>query len=166
LEDLKVVNLGERVDSVEAASLSETLKGKDTVVLVALLDEYGQRWKHSATQIWSISVIFIPLSLSGVAVDLGDRERTLGIAFFSSALIWIWYWLSQSIRSRYDQDWAVYAAIESTLLGLDPPRLNRGLVEFVPRIGYTFSVRRLRLLIAMTVTVAWILFVILMLVKG
>lgn len=151
--------------SVETASLSEILSEKDPNLLLALLDEYGQRWKHSANQIWSISVIFIPLSLSGVAVDLGDAVRTLGIAFFSSALIWIWYWLSQSIRSRYDQDWIVYAAIESALLKLDPPRLNRGLVEFVPRIGYSFSVRKIRLLIALTVTSAWIVFVILTLVK-
>lgn len=146
--------------------LRRALEGQDSDLLLALLDEYGQRWKHSATQIWSIGVIFIPLSLSGVVVPFGSPIRTSGIAFFSIVLIWIWYWISQSIRSRLDQDWTVYAAIESILLKLDPLRLNRGLVELVPRTGYLFSVRKLRILIAITITLAWLLLTISMLVAA
>ena len=145
---------------MSSAELEKALEGQNLELLLTLLDEYGQRWKHSATQIWSIGVIFIPLSLSGVVVPHGSPAHTFGIAFFSIVLIWIWYWISQSIRSRLDQDWAVYAAIESVLLKLDPPRLNRGLVELVPRKGYLFSVRKPRIVIAVVITFAWLLLVI------
>lgn len=153
------------MSSAELVQLRRALEGQDPDLLLVLLSEYGLRWKHSASQIWSIGVIFIPLSLSGVVVVLGGTVRTLGIALFSAVLIWIWYWISQSIRSRLDQDWAVYATLESILLKLDPPRLKRGLVELVPRTGYFFSVRRLRLLIAITITLAWLLFTMIALTK-
>lgn len=145
------------MSSAELVNLRRALEGQDPDLLLALLSEYGERWKHSANQIWSIGVIFIPLSLSGIVVVLGRSARTLGIAIFSTVLIWIWYCISQSIRSRYEQDWAVYAAIESALLKLDPPRLSRGLVELVPRTGFWLSVRRLRVMIAVAITLAWLL---------
>jgi hypothetical protein len=141
----------------EHFQLRRVLGEQEALLLLALLDEYGQRWRHSATQIWSIGVIFIPLSLSGVVITTGNTIRSYGIAVFSVVLIWIWYWISQSIRSRLDQDWSVYAAIESSLLKLEPPRLKRGLVELAPRTNYLFSIRKLRLMIAIVITLAWLL---------
>jgi hypothetical protein len=144
------------VGSADLVYLRRSLEGQDPALLLALLNEYGQRWKHSSNQIWSIGVIFIPLSLSGVVVAPGNPARTLGLALFSIILIWIWYWISQSLRSRLDQDWVVYAALESSLLKLDPPKLTRGLAELVPRNSYFFSVRKLRVLIAIAITLAWL----------
>jgi hypothetical protein len=145
------------LSSAELTQLKNILEGQEHDLLLALLNEYGQRWKHSGNQIWSIGVIFIPLSLSGIVVAPGGVGRTCAIAFFSAVLIWIWYWIGQSLRSRLDQDWAVYAAIESVLLKLDPPRLNHGLTDLVPRVGFAIPIRRLRLVIAITITAAWLL---------
>lgn len=145
------------MNSDRLAELRRVLAGQDPELLLPLLTEYGQRWKHDSNQIWSIGVIFIPLSLSGVLVAPGNNVRTLTVAFFSIVLIWIWYGISQGLRSRLDQAWVVYATIESALFKLDPPKINHGLTELVPRTGSAFSLRRLRLLIAIAITAAWLL---------
>jgi hypothetical protein len=141
----------------ESSELLKTLEGKDTDVLLPLLSEYAERWRHSNNQMWSTGAVFIPLSLSGVALGVGDKYRTLFIAIFSVILIWIWYLITARLRSLIDNDWQVYAAIESTILKLNPPYLKRGLGEIVlSQTKKPASIRRIRLLIPMIVTGAWI----------
>jgi hypothetical protein len=138
--------------------LRAVIKDKPRELLLALHTEYGERWKHDSNQIWTIGLVFIPLSLSGIAVSSRGAWQTVAIAVFSSLLIWIWYWISQRLRARLDQEWAVYSALESELLGLEPPRLMHGLTELVQADSVTlFSLRRLRLVIAITITAAWLI---------
>ena len=146
-------------------SSSERLKilaDKEPEILLPLLSEYANRWRHSSNQIWSTGAVFIPLSLSGVIFGFGDPYRTLGIAIFSIILIWIWYSISLKLRSLINRNWQVYAAIESTLLKLDPPLLRQGLDDLLPRktSKYT-SIRKVRFLIPLIISIAWISTVIL-----
>lgn len=138
--------------------LRAALKGQPRELLIALHAEYGERWKHDSNQIWTIGLVFIPLSLSGIAVAPLGSWQTIAIAIFSSILIWIWYGISQGLRARLDQEWAVYSVLESELLALEPPRFRYGLAELVPASSTTFlSLRRLRLIIATTITAAWMI---------
>jgi hypothetical protein len=144
------------------AELRAALNGQPREILLPLHVEYGQRWKHDSNQIWAIGLVFIPLSLSGIAVPSENVRQTVAIAVFSTILIWIWYLISQSLRARLDQEWAVYSALESELLNLDPPKLNHGLTEFVPPSSFTLlSLRRLRLVIAVWITIAWVAIIVL-----
>ena len=146
----------------ESSDLLKIFADKDETVLLALLSEYAGRWRHSNNQMWSIGAVFIPLSLSGIVLGLDDKYKTLGIALFSIVLIWIWYLTSAGLRSLIDSDWKVYAAVESALLKLNPPRLKRGVGEIVENdVKKSVSLRKVRLLIPIVITIAWIFTVIL-----
>lgn len=144
------------------SELRSTLERQDPKVLLALLSQYSERWHHNSTQIWSTGSIFVPLSLSGIALGFDDRYRTVAVALFSIVLIWIWYFISERLRRIIDRNWQVYATIETVLLKLDPPRLNYGLDELIPRQRQReFHLRRVRFFIPVVITIAWLFAVIL-----
>ena len=141
----------------DSPELLKIFAEKDEAVLLALLSEYAARWRHSDNQMWSIGAVFIPLSISGVAFGFGDKYRTLGIAIFSIMLIWIWYMISSALRSWIDLDWKMYAAVETTILKLNPPRLKAGVSEVAkPSTEKSFAVRNVSWLIPIWITIAWI----------
>jgi hypothetical protein len=146
----------------DSPELLKIFAEKDEAVLLALLSEYAKRWRHSDNQIWSVGAVFIPLSISGVAFGFGDKYRTLGIAIFSTFLIWIWYMISSALRSWIDLGWKMYAAVETTILKLNPPRLKAGVSE-VAKLGTekTISVRSVSWLIPTLITIGWIFITIL-----
>lgn len=141
----------------ESNDLLKIFENKDEAILLALLSEYGERWRHSNNQMWSIGAVFIPLSLSGIVLGLDDKYKTLGVAIFSIILIWIWYRISAGLRSLIDSDWKVYSAIESELLKINPPPLKRDVSEIAAKdITKSVSLRKIRLLIPVVITIAWL----------
>lgn len=141
----------------DSPELLKIFAEKDESVLLALLSEYAARWRHSDNQMWSIGAVFIPLSISGVAFGFGDKYRTLGIAVFSIFLIWIWSMISSALRSWIDLDWKMYAAVETTILKLNPPRLKAGVAEIArPSIEKSLAVRKISWVIPIWITIAWI----------
>ena len=136
--------------------VEQALHNRDKDVLLDLLSRYSDEWKHHSNQIWSTGSIFIPLSLSGVAFISNDLLRNIAIALFSIILIWIWYIISSTFRNLLDRAWRVYAALESALLHLDPPYLSYGISEVIPR-KKSISSRNIRLIIALVITMSWIL---------
>lgn len=141
----------------DSPELLKIFAEKDESVLLALLSEYAARWRHSDNQMWSIGAVFIPLSISGVAFGFGDKYRTLGIAVFSIFLIWIWSVISSALRSWIGLDWKMYAAVETTILKLNPPRLKAGVAEIArPSIEKSLAVRKISWVIPIWITIAWI----------
>jgi hypothetical protein len=146
----------------DLSELLRVLKGKPKEILLPLLSEYANRWRHHGNQIWSTGAVFIPLSLSGVALGVGDPYRTLAVAIFSIILIWLWYAISLRLRADMEQNWQVYAAIESTLLKIVPPLRERGIEELLASKKQTrLKIKRIRLLVPLIITVAWLFTVIL-----
>ncbi len=135
----------------------KVLKDKDSEVLRCLYVEYSQRMRHNGAQIWLIGSVFIPLSLSGIVLGFSDRYRTLALALSSSLLIWLWYFISQRIRTDLDHDLAICAAIETTLLKPERPYTKRGIDESIEVLGKKtgISLRYLRLIIPLAITIAW-----------
>ncbi|MBW4542001.1 MAG: hypothetical protein KME43_23085 [Myxacorys chilensis ATA2-1-KO14] len=138
-----------------AEKLEELLEQSSQEVLLALLIKYADEWKHFSNQIWSISSIFIPLSLSGIAFAFDKPFKTSVIAAFSIILIWIWYFLTDRAQMIIDNIWKIYAAIETKLLKLKEPLIKSGLTEVVPH-RRRVSLRKIRLWIAATITGAWL----------
>ena len=91
------------------------LSGLGAHELTALLSEYSSRWRFYSGLIWSTASIFLPLSLSGIALGIDDAPRTLVIAGFSMMLIWTWFWLSNTLRRLVYRQWEAYLSIEREL---------------------------------------------------
>jgi hypothetical protein len=143
--------------SEKVPELIKALEGKSPEILLALLSEYADRWRHNSNQIWSTGSVFIPLSLSGVALGVGDPYRTLAVAIFSLILIWIWYSMSERLRIVIDRNWLVYSAVESALLKIKPPLLKYGIDELIPTKPKKYvHLRKVRAFIPIIITIAWV----------
>lgn len=146
--------------------LLKKLKNLDRDILIAIHSEFGDRWKHTGNQIWTIGSIFIPLSLSGIALGLDNFYRTCAVALFSITLIWIWYLISLALRKTVDSNWMSFSLLEFALLDLTPPITKYGIDDLINKIvpssqKVKISVRKLRIVIALTITLIWLLAVIL-----
>ena len=140
----------------DLSELLGVLRGKPKEILLPLLSEYASRWRHHGNQIWSTGAVFIPLSLSGVALGVGDPYRTLAVAIFSIILIWLWYAISMRLRADIERNWQVYAAIESTILKIEPPLRKLGIDELVPSKRQTrLKIKAIRFFIPLIITIAW-----------
>ena len=141
-------------------NLRANLANQSQDVLLPLLSEYAQRWRHNSNQIWSIGSVFIPLSMSGAVITFTSDIQAIMVAIFSIALIWIWYLISRDLRSTIDLNWKVYAEVESALLKIKLPRGKYGLTEYVPSKRIRPSFKTVRLFIPILITVAWIVIVV------
>lgn len=152
-------------DFKDLNDLLNKLKNLDRDILIAMHSELGDRWKHSGNQIWTIGSIFIPLSLSGIVLGLDNFYRTCAIALFSITLIWIWYLISLALRKTVDRNWMAFSLFEFALLDLTPPVTKYGIDDLIIKIVPTspkvkISVRKLRIVIPLTITLIWLLAII------
>ncbi len=132
------------------------IKGKSPKLLEVLLTEYSQRWKLYINLIWSISGIFIPLSLSGIAVALNNWLQTAFVGVFSMVLIWVWYFVTRELRLSADQNRQVCVALESELLKAKLPTDGYGLLQLAPVTKQKkIHVCTLRKVIAIVITAGW-----------
>lgn len=142
----------------ELPELKRALAEKNDEILLSLLSQYSEKWRHYSDQIWSTGSVFIPLSLSGVALGIDDFYRTIAVALFSILLIWIWYSISSKLRKLIDRSLCVYAHIESSVLKLKQPCLEHGIDELIPK-SKDMPIRKVRRLIPIGVSLAWALIV-------
>lgn len=138
-----------------STALVTALKKKDRHTLETLLVIYSERLLHHSNQLWSIGAVFIPLSLSGVALGLGSPTQTMLVGAFSITLIWIWYLISLNLRDAIDQTYIICGSIETVLLSLNPPQVKRGLYELIPRKSLT-RLKNVRSFIPIIVTFGWL----------
>ncbi len=142
---------------MKETELAAKLKGRNPKSLEPMLVEYSQRWRHYVSLIWTISEIFIPLSLSGIATIAFDNWlRTVFVGAFSIVLIWIWYFITRELRLAADNNRQVYVELESKLLQIKPPLNYYGLQELIPSFkDKKIHVRELRKVIAIIITAGW-----------
>jgi hypothetical protein len=161
--------MSKKKDKVPYSMLVKTLQEKPHQDLLSLHADYSERMRLSGAQIWIIGSIFIPLSLSGIALGIEDPYQTLVIGIFSLVLVWVWYLISFVLRDALERDYRVLAAIETVVLDLEPPLLKYGLGEMVEikhtkwysrLLAKVLSMRRIRLGIPMLVTLVWIIVVV------
>ena len=134
--------------------LCEILEGGDPDTLRCLYKEYSTRRRHRGAHIWTIGAIFIPLSVSGAAVlNPGIPGRTPAMALVSIALIWVWFYISDTLRHRIDSILTVCAALETVMLRRESPLEIRGLEGLHREQGLTLG--RLRVVIAVAITTVW-----------
>ena len=138
-------------------------EGQDAENLRCLYTEYSARMRNRGTHIWIIGSVFIPLSISGVALDLTDIRHILAVAFFSIALIWTWFFISLALRNGFERALAICATIETVMLNRQLPLSRRGLDDLIVPLqkGKGVRLRHIRLAIPFVITVMWLLAVIL-----
>jgi hypothetical protein len=136
----------------------KALKDQDPENLRCLYTEYSQRMRYSGAEIWHIGSVFIPLSLSGVVLGLGDPKRTVAVALSSIFLIWIWYLMSVRLDTILSRDLAICGAIETMMLKTERPMTERGLNEIIKPLKEKREVRlrQSRLAIPVLISVGWL----------
>ena len=139
-------------DSIQIIAV---LKKVDHQTLLSLLSIYSEKILHNSNQLWAIGAVFIPLSLSGIAIGLNSLMQTILIGSFSIILIWIWYFISMNLRDAIDQTYKICGSIETVLLKFDPPRNNMGLYELIPS-NRLKRLKVIRLFIPIIVTIGWL----------
>jgi len=142
----------------------KALEGQDqnTENLRCLYTEYSARMRNRGAQIWIIGSVFIPLSISGVALGLTDIRHILAVALFSIALIWTWFFISLALRNGFERALAICATIETVMLKGQLPLSRRGLDDLIVSLQKEKGVRlrHIRLAIPFVITVMWLLAVI------
>jgi hypothetical protein len=141
----------------------KALEGQDTENLRCLYTEYSARMRNRGAQIWIIGSVFIPLSISGVALGLTGIRHILAVAFFSIALIWTWFFISLALRNGFERALVICATIETVMLNRQLPLSRRGLDDLIVPLQKEKGVRlrHIRLVISFAITVMWLLVVIL-----
>ena len=157
--ELKVSKSKERRPRYNLEPLLEKLKGQAAETLRCLYEEHSERMRHSGSHIWIIGSVFIPLSLSGIVLDLTNSYRAISVACFSIFLIWTWYLISARIRDALDRDLAVCAAIETILLDLEARSAENGLAGLVIALRKRRAphLYRIRLAIPLAITMGWLI---------
>ena len=125
---------------------------------------FSQRLTHVVDVQWKLASIFIPLSLSGVIFLNEDQRSVIFVGTFSILLIWIWYMFERRNQRSILRQQTMLAAIESIVAEHDQAMFGRGFS--IPdrfrgkKIGHTMLFR----IIVYSITVAWIITIVLSLV--
>lgn len=156
----KKYKMAQKKTEVILEDLYNELKGQDPKTLAILYNEYSTRMRHSGSHIWIVGSVFIPLSLSGIAIGLDNPFQTMGIAAFSIFLIWIWYSLSHRMRSLLERDLRICAVIEKVMLNSEKKMEKLGLPELMivqssRKRGK--GLRKIRLIIPVGISIGWII---------
>lgn len=129
-------------------------------VLQMMLQEYAERLRQSNSLVWATASAFLPVSLAGIAIyDIKDREWTVTLVGVASViLIWLWYLISARFRAFINHDRSIYQEIELELLSRQKA-VFKSFDDLYPA-GTRLSLKTLRTLIPMAVTVFWFISII------
>jgi hypothetical protein len=147
-----------KIIKYETEKVLAAIKNKKADTLQNLHSEYSARMRYGGAMIWQIGSIFIPLSLSGIILGLDNFPRVLAVGCFSVFLIWVWYFLSETIDNSLERDLAICGAIETALLSLEEKPLKRGLNDLIKQSDKikVLRLRTIRLLLPILITLGWV----------
>lgn len=136
------------------------LSGLSDEFLEIMLQEYAERLRHSNSLVWAATSAFLPVSLAGIAVyDIRDRELTVTLVGVASIiLIWLWYLISARFKAFINHDRSVFLEIELELLSRQKAIFDS--FENLYPAGTRLSLKTLRILIPVAVTIFWIIAII------
>lgn len=133
-------------DRESGKKLRELLAKQEEGTLRALYAEYTAKARHTGSLVWVIGAVFIPLSLSGLALTLQIEGLIARVAVtcLSATLILLWLFISEVLHARFKRDATIRAVVESHMVGRADSPFTRGLEDLVP---IRLPVRRARWII-------------------